>query len=456
MRFSTAELATHLGGSLVGPDVTVDGAGIDSRTIAPGQLFVPIVAERDGHAFIGAALGRRRRRLPHPGGARRGHRRRGGGHGHVRSCTSACWPAAASPRAWWGSRARSGKTTTKDLLRHCLASTFRTAASERSFNNELGLPLTLLNAPDDTQWVVLEMGARGVGHIAQLAAGGTARRRDRDQRGHGPRRVLRGTRRRGPGQGRAGPGAYPRAAWPSSTSTTPEWPPWPRSAPAPCSATRSRPTPRCGPRRWRSTTTCGPRFTLVTPWGKGEVRLSLHGLQQVPNALAAADRRAVVRCASRGRAGGAGRGHGFALPHGGAPAGRRPAPTGRLLQRQPGLDRSGAAHAGRRPFRTQAGPPRADGRTRRGDRGRAPAHGGAGRGVGHRGRRLPDRSLRRGPRRRRGGRGVRCSRRSVPTMRRWSRGAGWPASRTSCCASSPGSISQRVRSRAFCGLRVYV
>ena len=42
------------------------------------------------------------------------------------------------------------------------------AASERSFNNELGLPLTLLNAPDDVEWVVLEMGARGAGHITRL------------------------------------------------------------------------------------------------------------------------------------------------------------------------------------------------------------------------------------------------------------------------------------------------
>ena len=42
--------------ALIGPDVTVDGASIDSRTIAAGQLFVPIVAERDGHAFIAAAL----------------------------------------------------------------------------------------------------------------------------------------------------------------------------------------------------------------------------------------------------------------------------------------------------------------------------------------------------------------------------------------------------------------
>jgi UDP-N-acetylmuramoyl-tripeptide--D-alanyl-D-alanine ligase len=56
VRFSTSELAGHLGGDLVGPAVSIEGASIDSRTIRPGQLYVPIVAERDGHAFIRAAL----------------------------------------------------------------------------------------------------------------------------------------------------------------------------------------------------------------------------------------------------------------------------------------------------------------------------------------------------------------------------------------------------------------
>ena len=56
MRFSIPELAARLGGELVGPDVTVTGASIDTRTVLPGQLYVPIVAERDGHEFIGAAL----------------------------------------------------------------------------------------------------------------------------------------------------------------------------------------------------------------------------------------------------------------------------------------------------------------------------------------------------------------------------------------------------------------
>ena len=56
MRCLTSELEAHLGGELVGPDVSIEGASIDSRTIRPGQLYAPIVAERDGHAFIPAAL----------------------------------------------------------------------------------------------------------------------------------------------------------------------------------------------------------------------------------------------------------------------------------------------------------------------------------------------------------------------------------------------------------------
>jgi UDP-N-acetylmuramoyl-tripeptide--D-alanyl-D-alanine ligase len=63
-----------------------------------------------------------------------------------------------------------GKTTTKDLLAGVLATTYRTAASERSFNNELGVPLTLANAPADTEVAVIEMGARGAGHIGLLCS----------------------------------------------------------------------------------------------------------------------------------------------------------------------------------------------------------------------------------------------------------------------------------------------
>jgi UDP-N-acetylmuramoyl-tripeptide--D-alanyl-D-alanine ligase len=168
VRFSTAELASRIGGELSGPDVTVDGASIDSRTIASGQLFVPIVADRDGHDFIDAAL---------EAGA--------GAYLTSRQPTAGTAIRVADTQAALtelGSLARQridgdvvgitgsvGKTTTKDMVGHCLASTYRAAQSARSLNNELGVPLTLLNAAGDEQWIVLEMGARGPGHIAELA-----------------------------------------------------------------------------------------------------------------------------------------------------------------------------------------------------------------------------------------------------------------------------------------------
>ena len=168
MHLTASEVASATGGQLSGPDVDVDGASIDSRTIGAGNLFVPVVAERDGHDFIQGALDKGAvayltEREPLPG-------------------TTAIRVADTQKAlADLGRHARSridgpvvgvtgsvGKTSTKDLLAAVLSTTFVTAANERSFNNELGLPLTLLNAPDDTQAAVVEMGARGIGHIALL------------------------------------------------------------------------------------------------------------------------------------------------------------------------------------------------------------------------------------------------------------------------------------------------
>jgi UDP-N-acetylmuramoyl-tripeptide--D-alanyl-D-alanine ligase len=61
-----------------------------------------------------------------------------------------------------------GKTSVKDMLAAVLATRWRTSASVRSFNNELGVPLTVFNAPNDTEALVVEMGARGAGHIKAL------------------------------------------------------------------------------------------------------------------------------------------------------------------------------------------------------------------------------------------------------------------------------------------------
>jgi UDP-N-acetylmuramoyl-tripeptide--D-alanyl-D-alanine ligase len=61
-----------------------------------------------------------------------------------------------------------GKTSTKDLIAAALGATRRVAANERSFNNEQGLPVTILGAPDDTEVLVVEMGMRGFHEIRRL------------------------------------------------------------------------------------------------------------------------------------------------------------------------------------------------------------------------------------------------------------------------------------------------
>ncbi|OCH80581.1 MULTISPECIES: UDP-N-acetylmuramoyl-tripeptide--D-alanyl-D-alanine ligase [Gordonia] len=170
MHFRASEVAEAVGGELLGPDVQIDGASIDSRSVRPGQLFVPIVAERDGHDFIKSAL---------DGGATAYLSSRvdpvGGTAIRVADTALALADLGRAVRARVPDRVVGitgsvGKTSTKDLLAGVLRTTYRTAASEKSFNNELGLPITLAAAADDVEAVVLEMGARGVGHIDLLCS----------------------------------------------------------------------------------------------------------------------------------------------------------------------------------------------------------------------------------------------------------------------------------------------
>lgn len=168
MQLTVAEVAAAVRGEASGPPTTVSGACIDSRLAGPGQLFVPLVAERDGHDFIPAAL-------EAGAAAYLTEREPLAGTTAVRVAdTMAALTRLGSvardrlPEAVTGITGSVGKTSVKDLLAAALATTFATAASEKSFNNEIGVPLTLVNAPDGTERVVLEMGARGIGHIRAL------------------------------------------------------------------------------------------------------------------------------------------------------------------------------------------------------------------------------------------------------------------------------------------------
>lgn len=167
MRFTTSELAEATGGDVFGRPAEVDGVAIDSRLVTGGQLFVPLVAERDGHDFIRSAIA---------AGAPAYLT-----SGPIEAATTILVDDTAAALTDLGAHARDrlagpvvgitgsvGKTSTKDLLAAVAATTWRTSASVGSFNNELGVPLTLANAPDDTELAVVEMGARGRGHVALL------------------------------------------------------------------------------------------------------------------------------------------------------------------------------------------------------------------------------------------------------------------------------------------------
>jgi UDP-N-acetylmuramoyl-tripeptide--D-alanyl-D-alanine ligase len=165
-----AEIAEATGGTVHGdPALTVTApAFVDSRLAEPGGLFVAVPGEHvDGHDYAAdaiaagaaAVLGSRSLDVPtvvvpDPVEAL------GRLAGHVVRRLSRTRVIALT-----GSQ---GKTSTKDLIAQLLARTGPTVATEGSFNNEIGLPLTVLRADARTENLVLEMGARGIGHIGLL------------------------------------------------------------------------------------------------------------------------------------------------------------------------------------------------------------------------------------------------------------------------------------------------
>jgi UDP-N-acetylmuramoyl-tripeptide--D-alanyl-D-alanine ligase len=176
MGLSAREIAGATGGSVVAgdPDARITSFAIDSRVLAPGACFVALVAARDGHDFVhdafsrGASVALVGREITGVSP--------GAGQALVRvpDPLHALQQLAAAARATMvggpvvGITGSVGKTGTKDLTAAALAPRFAVHASPGSFNNEAGLPLTLLHAPDGTEAVVLEMGARFPGNIAEL------------------------------------------------------------------------------------------------------------------------------------------------------------------------------------------------------------------------------------------------------------------------------------------------
>lgn len=165
---SLAEIATLVGGRVTGDaTVTVNApAVLDSQHGEPGGLFVAMAGERvDGHDYAGrtratAVLGSRPTPLPTV---------------VVDDVPAALQTLAAHAVARLRERltvvavtGSQGKTSTKDLLSVVLSGAGPTVATHGSYNNELGVPLTMLRADAHTRFLALEMGARHLGDIARL------------------------------------------------------------------------------------------------------------------------------------------------------------------------------------------------------------------------------------------------------------------------------------------------
>ena len=175
MHWSPESLAAAAGGTLLRrSERAIAGAFIDSRTPLVGGLFVPLVAARDGHDFIPAALaGGASAVLLGPGRA-----------APEGDCTVvavadplvALQALARAARAGWSApvvavTGSNGKTTTRSMIDAVLRTRFeRVLATRGNFNNHIGVPLSLLGGPERPDAAVLELGMSAPGENALLGS----------------------------------------------------------------------------------------------------------------------------------------------------------------------------------------------------------------------------------------------------------------------------------------------
>lgn len=173
MRYTTEEIAAITGGELIGGNVEVSGISTDTRTIAPGDLFIAIKGERvDGNDYIrqaalnGAAAavselkpGTVKERIPII---------------YVKDSRRAQLALAGEYRRRFdvkicGVTGSVGKTSTKDMICTVLSAKLRTLKTQGNLNNDIGLPKTLFGLDESYQAAVIEMGMSDRGEISELS-----------------------------------------------------------------------------------------------------------------------------------------------------------------------------------------------------------------------------------------------------------------------------------------------
>lgn len=163
-------IAKLLRGELVGADVDIGGASIDARSLQAGALFFALLGETsDGHDYLNQALA---------AGASAAVVER-----HIDNSTlpqivvGNARQALGQLAAWWRAQLNckivavtgsNGKTTVKEMLAAILSQCGRTLATSGNFNNDLGMPLTLLRIGKEHEYAVLEMGANHFGEVEYM------------------------------------------------------------------------------------------------------------------------------------------------------------------------------------------------------------------------------------------------------------------------------------------------
>jgi UDP-N-acetylmuramoyl-tripeptide--D-alanyl-D-alanine ligase len=293
---SLAQVAQVTGGQLSGPpEALVTGeVVIDSRRVGPGGLFAALPGERsDGHDFAAAAVAAgavavlAMRPVPAP------------------SVLVPDVPSALAALAAFvadalpvlriaGITGSSGKTSTKDLTAQLAERLGPTVAPAGSYNNELGHPLTVLRADGATQNLILELSARGAGHIAYLCRIAPPRYGAVLNVGHAHEGEFGGldqvARAKGelvealPADGAAILNADDPRVLAMASRTAARIVTFSTGVPLPSHV----PQPTILATDIRLDDLGRPSFTLVSPEGSAAVKLRLHGAHNVPNALAAA------------------------------------------------------------------------------------------------------------------------------------------------------------------------
>ena len=173
MKKDIEQIAKWLGVKTNLKNIMVTGVSINTKTLKPGDLFIPFRGERvNGHQYVrqafekGAAAALWQRGEPHPP--------KDLPLLYVEDSTEALQEMARAYRdelsaTFIGITGSNGKTSTKDLVASVLKPYYKVQKTQGNYNNELGLPLTILSLDEDTKVAVLEMGMSGAGQIEFLS-----------------------------------------------------------------------------------------------------------------------------------------------------------------------------------------------------------------------------------------------------------------------------------------------